>query len=332
MAALQQNVAMTTSDAAPPAVVMPPPPYRRQPGESLVPTYTLTEEEQATLDQFRRNLSDLQLPEHQAFCSDACLVRYLRARNFQLPKSEALLRETLKWRSEEARFDKLDVDGIMTEYASGKLYAHGFDRRGRPVQYQKPRRQNTKPNANQIWQVAYTLEREASAMDLSLGVEQHVLVVDFKGYSLFNAPSMSTTKAVMNILLNQYPERLGDAFMVDAPGLFHVAYRAISPFIPAQTKAKIHFVKRSGKGGRNGKMDPVSCGEPKWLAELGDSSRTKARRQTDRHTCTCARTRTRAPALCTCTLALLDLWTCNANVWGFRGMGFSRSIVRPFPR
>jgi hypothetical protein len=33
------------------------------------------------------------------YCSDACLRRYLEARNWNLEKSEKMLEETLNWRS-----------------------------------------------------------------------------------------------------------------------------------------------------------------------------------------------------------------------------------------
>lgn len=52
------------------------------------------------------------------------------------------------------------------------------------------------------------------SMDLARGVEQHTVIIDFKGYSIFNAPPMHVTKEVMNILLDQYPERLAHAYMV----------------------------------------------------------------------------------------------------------------------
>jgi len=42
---------------------------------------------------------------------------------------------------------------------------------------------------------------------------------------------------------------------VDAPMLFHMTYRLVKPFMSAETKAKVHFVKRAGRYGRRGCMD-----------------------------------------------------------------------------
>ena len=53
-------------------------------------------------------------------------------------------------------------DELKKECETGKLYVHGFDKHGRPVQYQRPRRQNTKNYNQQVRQVAYFLERHVN--------------------------------------------------------------------------------------------------------------------------------------------------------------------------
>lgn len=46
----------------------------------------------------KENLSDITDPERKAFITDAEIIRYLRAREFDVAKSEALLRDSLEWR------------------------------------------------------------------------------------------------------------------------------------------------------------------------------------------------------------------------------------------
>lgn len=75
------------------------------------------------------------------------------------------------------------------------------------------------------------------------GVEQIVLIIDFDGYSLSNAPPFSVSMEVLSILSNHYPERLGKAFLVNTPMIFQFFWKAISPFINKNTLAKIIFVK-----------------------------------------------------------------------------------------
>ena len=60
-------------------------------------TRGLSAEQLQTLTAFRERLSDL-APLEQHWADDACLLRYLRARDYDLDKAEKLLRDTLEWR------------------------------------------------------------------------------------------------------------------------------------------------------------------------------------------------------------------------------------------
>jgi hypothetical protein len=49
----------------------------------------------------KENLQSITDPERKAYCTDAEIIRFLKARDFDVSKSEPLLRDTLEW-----RFDK----------------------------------------------------------------------------------------------------------------------------------------------------------------------------------------------------------------------------------
>jgi len=72
-----------------------------------------------------------------------------------------------------------------------------------------------------------------------------VVIMDFEGYSMLNAPPMKTSRATLSILQDHYPERLHQFVLLNSPWLFHAFFKAISPFIDPVTKAKITFVKGS---------------------------------------------------------------------------------------
>ncbi|KAL8153930.1 hypothetical protein V2J09_011690 [Rumex salicifolius] len=59
------------------------------------------------------------------YCTDACLRRYLEARNWNVDKAKKMLEETLKWRSsfkpEEIRWNDVAVEG-----ETGKVYRANF--------------------------------------------------------------------------------------------------------------------------------------------------------------------------------------------------------------
>ena len=130
----------------------------------------------------------------RAFLTDECLCRYLRAREWKLKPAEKLIRGTVQWRAEyrveditpddiyereqaqtlcslvvEVRFLRghclvltfflVTSPGCLTEGMSGKNYLHGFDRAGRPVIYQRPRRENSKKYDDQVCATACARRR-----------------------------------------------------------------------------------------------------------------------------------------------------------------------------
>jgi hypothetical protein len=58
-------------------------------------------------------------------------------------------------------------------------------------------------------------------------------------YSYAKFPSMSVSKATLNILQDHYPERLGHMLIANPPMLFSTFWSCISPFIDPVTRAKV---------------------------------------------------------------------------------------------
>ena len=56
---------------------------------------------------------------------------------------------------------------------------------------------------------------------------------------------MKTSRAVLSILQNHFPERLHRCVLLHAPALFLGFYKIISPFVDPVTKAKVQFVTGS---------------------------------------------------------------------------------------
>jgi len=196
----------------------------------------------------------------------AALIRYLRARKWDLQAAEAMIRGTARWRH-EFRFADLKAgafkDTVALENATGKLYARGYDRHGRPVFYMKPRLENTFSPVGVVVHLVYCMERAVSCVDrreaealergdwtddASAGpVGKIALLVDFDGYSLSNAIPLRTASEVMTILQDHYPERLGQAFFLSPPWIFSSLWSVVSPLVDPVTYAKIQFVSEVGE-------------------------------------------------------------------------------------
>eukprot|EP00629_Pelagomonadales_sp_RCC1024_P006402 CAMPEP_0119277130 /NCGR_PEP_ID=MMETSP1329-20130426/16632_1 /TAXON_ID=114041 /ORGANISM="Genus nov. species nov., Strain RCC1024" /LENGTH=244 /DNA_ID=CAMNT_0007277589 /DNA_START=225 /DNA_END=956 /DNA_ORIENTATION=- len=194
-------------------------------------------------------------PTDAAFpVDDACLRRYLRARDGDVKKAAKMLKATLKWRKEYGTAtiveDKFPV--LEAECATGKTYVAPFrDRAGRATVVMRNRNENTKDHDGNVAHLVYQMERAVAAAK-ETPQETWNLVIDFEGYSLRNAPPMKTSRATLSVMQDHYPERLNKAFLIQAPWIFMGFFRLISPFIDPVTRDKIVFV--SGKPAERAKV------------------------------------------------------------------------------
>jgi hypothetical protein len=210
---------------------------------------------------------------------DVTLRRYLRARKGDVPKAVAMLKDTIAWRKEfdlqgmhDGKWDEI----IQNENATGKMYCRGMDREGHMLVYMNPKFENTNDHAGNTKHVVYNLEKAiasmvgaavaaavgvaaATAVAEAVGeegeeavkddaaeaavavpvVEKICLVIDYDGYSLMNAPPMKTSKEILSILQNHYPERLHRAYCLRSPWVMSAFWAVIRPFIDPVTTQKL---------------------------------------------------------------------------------------------
>lgn len=174
------------------------------------------------------------------FCTDACLRRYLEARNWNVDKSKKMLEETLRWRStfkpEEIRWHE-----VASEGETGKVYRANFlDRHERTVLILRPGKQNTSSHDNQLRHLVYLIEN--AILNLPEGHEQMVWLIDFSGWSITNSVPIKTARETINILQNHYPERLAVAFLYNPPRIFETFWKIVKYFLDPKTFQKVKFV------------------------------------------------------------------------------------------
>jgi hypothetical protein len=206
--------------------------------------------------------------ENAAFLIDETYIRYLKARNWNVDKATAMLEATVKWRK-EFEVDALTKgkwhENMCEENASGKLYVRGLDKSGNVLVYMKPRNENSRDHDNNVRHLVYNLERalayqkfhhgNAAIVKSETAAVEHTeashkpnkicLVVDYEGFTLANSPPFKTSRAVLSILQDHYPERLHRAYLIRTPWVFSTVWKLISPFVDPVSKAKIVFMKSS---------------------------------------------------------------------------------------
>ncbi|KAJ7928965.1 CRAL-TRIO domain-containing protein [Mycena leptocephala] len=142
-----------------------------------------------------------------------CILRYLRASN------------NLKWRREYGIYDVITAEHVEPEAVTGKEILLGFDVNGRPALYLIPSRQNTTESTRQVQFNVWMLERSIDLMPrASLD-----LLINYADKA--KNPSFSTSRAVLSILQDHYPERLGLALILNVPFLLNAFFKLITPFV-----------------------------------------------------------------------------------------------------
>ena len=148
--------------------------------------------------------------DERMWLSRDCILRYLRATKWKVPDALKRLQGTLSWRREYGA-DTFTSEYISPENETGKQVVQGYDNDARPCLYLNPGKQNTKMSDRQIHHLSYMLDRTLDM--LPPGQETTCLLINFKGAASGSTPSVGQAKAVLNILQNHNPERLGRALI-----------------------------------------------------------------------------------------------------------------------
>ncbi|WPG99245.1 Hypothetical protein R9X50_00205600 [Acrodontium crateriforme] len=167
-----------------------------------------------------------------------CILRYLRATKWKTADALKRLESTMSWRREYGA-DTFTADYISPENETGKQLVLGYDRETRPILYLNPGNQNTKMSDRQIHHLCFMLDRTIDMMPP--GQESACLLINFKSSSNSTLPSVAQSRAVLNILQNHSPERLGKALITETPWYVTTFFKLISGFIDPVTKEKMKF-------------------------------------------------------------------------------------------
>ncbi|KAI4994172.1 hypothetical protein ZWY2020_029220 [Hordeum vulgare] len=186
-----------------------------------------SEQRQAKINELRATLGPMSA-RGEKYCSEACLARYLKARNWNVDKSRKMLEKCLKWRA-VSRPEDIRWPDISVEAETGKMYTATFaDREGRAVVIMRPAKQGSCGILYIPWRMQF------SACLRAEGLDKMVWLIDFTGWTLANATPIKTARDSANILQNHYPERLSVAFLFNPPKVFEAFFKGAAPLRPSK--------------------------------------------------------------------------------------------------
>ncbi|XP_022106083.1 SEC14-like protein 2 [Acanthaster planci] len=216
----------------------------------------LSYKQQEKLTKFRINVADV-LEDHH---DDHVLLRFLRARKFDLTSSETLFRKDVKWKKEmqTSALSRDDIPEILKKYWPGGTC--GFDKEGSPVWIDAIGRSDFKgllysAKTSDIIKhnivIAESLYKLMEQQTLKLGrhVEGVAYIADMEKFGLHHLwkPAVDVFNQNASVFEQHYPETLKRVFVINAPKIFPLAYSLVKPFLQENTRKKVNILGSNWK-------------------------------------------------------------------------------------
>ena len=190
---------------------------------------------------------------------DITLLRWLRARKWDVAAAVQHMMDSLRWRHDWG-FQKLMANGEndlnLDECASGKGYMMGKDKMNRQITYMHAREHTKGQYPFEGTEKFLILYSEVCRSMLGHPVEEGTVVMDLSNMTVQNI-DYQHIRFLINTAQNQYPETLGLALMLNAPRGFNMVWRVIRPWMDPVVASKVRFVDHLG--------DLTTYIDPAWI-------------------------------------------------------------------
>ncbi|KAF5543223.1 CSR1-phosphatidylinositol transfer [Fusarium mexicanum] len=192
---------------------------------------------------------------------DALVLRFLRARKWDVEKALVMLVSTMHWRHNDMKVDseimkngdafavedektnsptkQVSAD-MMKQLRMGKSFLHGTDKQGRPICVVRVRLHKAGQECEESLEKYTVYIIETARMTLQPPVDTACIVFDMTGFSMANM-DYTPVKFMIKCFEANYPESLGAVLVHKAPWLFQGIWKVIRGWLDPVVAAKVHF-------------------------------------------------------------------------------------------
>nr|XP_033770260.1 SEC14-like protein 5 isoform X2 [Geotrypetes seraphini]XP_033770261.1 SEC14-like protein 5 isoform X2 [Geotrypetes seraphini] len=200
---------------------------------------------------------------------DEHILRFLRARDFNIERAREMLCQSLSWRKQ------YQVDYILETWRAPSLleeyYAGGWhyqDKDGRPLYILRLGQMDTKGLVKAVGEEALLRHVlsineegqkrcEENTQEFGCPIRTWTCLVDLEGLNMRHLwrPGVKTLLRIIEVVEANYPETLGRLLIIRAPRVFPVLWTLVSPFINENTRQKFLIYSGNNYQGVGGLVD-----------------------------------------------------------------------------
>ena len=224
----------------------------------------LNQEQYNALITWKGQLKDEKVIDNFEVYDDLFLLRFLRARKFDLVKTMEMFKKFINWRVEKNVDDLRENFFLENLIEVKKLYPHGYhrtDKLGRPIYIELYDKTDVKglfkitTEENMVKYYIKQYERQmkyifpACSAVVQKPIEQSCTILDANGIGITSlvGPIKGFLKLASDIGQDYYPEMLGKMTIVNVGMFFRAIWSMVKGFIDPKTQAKITLLKSNYK-------------------------------------------------------------------------------------